>query len=64
VVANGYLTQVDDRFPLVRSPAQFDELRPELRRAPGHGEHTEEVLLELGRSWENIAELKAAEAIL
>jgi crotonobetainyl-CoA:carnitine CoA-transferase CaiB-like acyl-CoA transferase len=64
VVANDFVTTVDGRYPLVRSPAQFDGQRPELRRAPGHGEHTEEVLLELGRSWEDIAELKASDAIL
>jgi crotonobetainyl-CoA:carnitine CoA-transferase CaiB-like acyl-CoA transferase len=63
VVANGLVTKVDGRYPLVRSPAQFDELRPELERAPQHGEHTEEVLLELGRSWDDIAALKASEAI-
>jgi predicted TIM-barrel fold metal-dependent hydrolase len=40
-----------------------DELRPDLKRAPGHGEHTEEVLLELGRTWTDRADLKAAEAI-
>jgi crotonobetainyl-CoA:carnitine CoA-transferase CaiB-like acyl-CoA transferase len=64
VVANGMVTQVDDEFPLVRTPAQFDETRPALRRAPGHGEHTEEVLLELGRTWDDITALKASEAIL
>jgi crotonobetainyl-CoA:carnitine CoA-transferase CaiB-like acyl-CoA transferase len=63
VVANGFVTTVDGRYPSVRSPAQFDELRPELQRAPQHGEHTEEVLLELGRSWDDIAALKAAAAI-
>jgi crotonobetainyl-CoA:carnitine CoA-transferase CaiB-like acyl-CoA transferase len=63
VVANGFVTTVDGRYPQVRSPAQFDELRPELQRAPQHGEHTEEVLLELGRSWDDIAALKAADAI-
>jgi crotonobetainyl-CoA:carnitine CoA-transferase CaiB-like acyl-CoA transferase len=63
VEANGLVATVDGRYPIVRSPAQFDGLRPELHRAPQHGEHTEEVLLELGRSWDDIAELKAAEAI-
>ena len=63
VVANGLVATVDGRYRSVRSPAQFDELRPDLRRAPQHGEHTEEVLLELGRSWDDIAALKAAEAI-
>jgi crotonobetainyl-CoA:carnitine CoA-transferase CaiB-like acyl-CoA transferase len=48
---------------VVRSPAQFDELRPDLRRAPQHGEHTEEVLLELGRSWDDIVALKDAGAV-
>ncbi len=64
VVANGMVARVDGEFPLVRTPAQFDETRPELGRAPGHGEHTEQVLLELGRTWDEIAALKAAEAIL
>jgi crotonobetainyl-CoA:carnitine CoA-transferase CaiB-like acyl-CoA transferase len=63
VVANGFVASVEGRYPLVRSPAQFDGLRPDLERAPQHGEHTEEVLLELGRSWDDIAALKAAEAI-
>jgi crotonobetainyl-CoA:carnitine CoA-transferase CaiB-like acyl-CoA transferase len=63
VVANGLIASVDGRCPLVRSPAQFDELRPDLERAPQHGEHTEELLLELGRSWDDIAALKAGDAI-
>lgn len=32
-------------------------------RAPEHGEHTEEVLLELGYSWEEIAKLRESEAV-
>jgi crotonobetainyl-CoA:carnitine CoA-transferase CaiB-like acyl-CoA transferase len=64
VVAGGLVAHVDDRFPLVRTPAQFDGVRPELRPAPDHGQHTEEVLLELGRSWEEILELKARDAVL
>jgi crotonobetainyl-CoA:carnitine CoA-transferase CaiB-like acyl-CoA transferase len=66
VAANGFVAQVDGPdgpYPLVRSPARFDGTLPPLR-APGHGEHTEEVLLELGRTWEDIARLKTGEAVL
>jgi crotonobetainyl-CoA:carnitine CoA-transferase CaiB-like acyl-CoA transferase len=67
VTANGIVVDVDGRdrvFPLVASPAQFDDVPPELARAPDHGEHTEEVLVELGRSWDEIAQLKERGAVL
>jgi crotonobetainyl-CoA:carnitine CoA-transferase CaiB-like acyl-CoA transferase len=67
VVGNHFVTAVDGpagAYPLIASPAQFDEARPSLARAPEHGEHTEEILLELGRSWEDIAALKARDAVL
>jgi crotonobetainyl-CoA:carnitine CoA-transferase CaiB-like acyl-CoA transferase len=68
VVANGYLPTVaaDDGTPvaLVANPVQFDETPPELRRAPEHGQHTEEVLLELGLSWQDLAGHKESGAIL
>ena len=68
VTANGYLPQVDvgdgHSLDLVANPVQFDEAPPNLRRAPEHGEHTEEVLLELGVTWEEIAAYKESAAIL
>ncbi|NUU21821.1 MAG: CoA transferase, partial [Streptomycetaceae bacterium] len=67
VLANDYLGDVhleDGRaYRLPTVPVQFDERAPELRRAPEHGEHTEAVLMELGCTWERIAELKDAGAI-
>jgi crotonobetainyl-CoA:carnitine CoA-transferase CaiB-like acyl-CoA transferase len=67
VLANHFVTAVEGparTYPLVASPAQFDGTPPSLARAPEHGEHTEEILLELGRTWKGIAELKARDAIL
>jgi crotonobetainyl-CoA:carnitine CoA-transferase CaiB-like acyl-CoA transferase len=67
VHANGYVGEVslDDgttyRLPAV--PVQFDEQPPPLRRAPESGEHTEQVLLELGYEWEDIVSFKEAGAI-
>jgi len=61
VKANGYVAEVDyggGRHRLVVGPAQFDGGAPELKRAPGAGEHTDEILLELGRSWDDILQLK------
>ena len=66
-VANGYLRPVEGAsrsYPLVASPAQFDGGPTELRRAPDHGENTEEILLELGKDWDEIARLKARGAVL
>lgn len=67
---NGYLARVDDpsspgsQISVVGTPVRFSDtpavpgaLAPEL------GQHTEEVLLEVGYSWEEIAELLAVGAI-
>jgi crotonobetainyl-CoA:carnitine CoA-transferase CaiB-like acyl-CoA transferase len=67
VVANAMVVEVDGSdgtYPLVASPAQFDGVAPSLTRAPEHGEHTEEILLDLGRSWDEILELKRRGAVL
>jgi crotonobetainyl-CoA:carnitine CoA-transferase CaiB-like acyl-CoA transferase len=68
VVANGYIAAVDigggESLPLVTSPVQFNGQPGQPTRAPEHGEHTEEVLLEMGLSWTEIGELKDVGAIL
>jgi crotonobetainyl-CoA:carnitine CoA-transferase CaiB-like acyl-CoA transferase len=68
VLANGYLREVttDDgtKFRMVASPLQFDEEPPDLVRAPDHGEHTDEVLQELGLDMDAIMDLKISGAIL
>jgi crotonobetainyl-CoA:carnitine CoA-transferase CaiB-like acyl-CoA transferase len=65
--ANGYLRDVDygegRHLTMVSAPVQFDEEAPDLRPAPEHAEHTEAILLELGRSWEEILALKEEGAI-
>ena len=67
-VANGYTTELTHsggtRFRLVPSPLQFDEQTAELTPAPEHGEHTDEVLLELGLDMDRILDLKVKGAIL
>ena len=49
---------------MVATPVQLSKTPVELRSgAPELGQHTEEVLLELGYSWEEIEALRAAGAI-
>jgi crotonobetainyl-CoA:carnitine CoA-transferase CaiB-like acyl-CoA transferase len=61
-LANGFLTRVEggsgDAYELVSNPCQFDGLVPELTPAPECGAHTEEVLLEIGLDWDEIAALR------
>lgn len=68
VVANGYLESIESdsgsQFVLPANPVQFDETPASVRRAPDHGEHTDEVLLELGLSYDEIIEHKISGAVL
>ena len=66
-IANGYLRTVTGEngtpasFPA--NPVQFDMTPPSVRAAPGHGEHTDEVLTEFGFSRDEIEALKKAGAV-
>ena len=51
-------------YDLVANPVQFDEQADALVPAPEHGQHTEEILLELGVEWDEIAPRKESGAIL
>lgn len=68
VEANGMIAHAElgggDVLPMVMSPVRFDGHAPAAVRAPEHGEHTEQALVELGMSWDDIAELKESGAIL
>lgn len=67
VEANGLLSRVEagdgSSFQLVANPVQFDETPGTAPRAPEAGEHTEEILLELGFDWEQIGRLRGEGAL-
>ncbi|MDO8491354.1 MAG: CoA transferase [Dehalococcoidia bacterium] len=63
-IENGFFAELDHpvvgRVKLVASPVKFGRTAASVRSpAPEVGQHTEEVLLELGYSWENIATLRS-----
>jgi crotonobetainyl-CoA:carnitine CoA-transferase CaiB-like acyl-CoA transferase len=69
VAANGYIRPVTTRdgehtYSLVANPVQFDETPPELLRAPDHGQHTDEILQEMGLNYDEIIELKVQSVVL
>jgi len=67
VKANGLLPEVTTaegvRLALAASPVQFDGEPACPTAAPTHGQHTEEILLELGLTWEDVAKLKETGAV-
>jgi crotonobetainyl-CoA:carnitine CoA-transferase CaiB-like acyl-CoA transferase len=68
VEANGYLpeltSQTGARFRLPAPPMQFGGEAPAPRApAPELGQHTEEILLELGHDWDAIGKLRACGAL-
>ena len=52
------------RAQLVANPVQFDEQPFAISGAPECGQNTEEVLLELGLSWDDLVRLKSEKAIV
>lgn len=64
--ANGWIVELEgEDHPVyaVAGPARSDSDDGRLQRAPRVGEHTEEILLELGLTWNEIAGLKQRGAI-
>ncbi len=69
VKENNYVIEVDHatwgRIPMVGIPVDFSRTPGQVRGgAPELGQHTEEVLLELGYTWEDIGKLKDERVIL
>jgi crotonobetainyl-CoA:carnitine CoA-transferase CaiB-like acyl-CoA transferase len=67
VIANQYITDIvaktGQTVPVVPAPIRFNGQLGRLDPCPEAGEHTEEVLLELGRDWDEIIGLKDAGVI-
>jgi crotonobetainyl-CoA:carnitine CoA-transferase CaiB-like acyl-CoA transferase len=62
VVANGYVVPITDadgkQRQLVANPVQFDETVPTLTRGPQFAEHTDDILRQLGKTEDEIIQLK------
>jgi crotonobetainyl-CoA:carnitine CoA-transferase CaiB-like acyl-CoA transferase len=69
VLANDYITEYEHfggrKVKSPASPIQLSETPAGVPHgAPEHGQHNEEILLELGFSWDDIERLKEKRAIL
>ncbi|HWE55735.1 MAG TPA: CoA transferase [Acidimicrobiales bacterium] len=71
VLANGYIRPLAGADPmvgapshLVAAPVQFDEQATDLVAAPELGQHTEDILLDLGYDWDQIGSLKDDKIII
>ena len=66
-IANGYIAEVEhpggQTLRVVRTPVQFNGVPAPVGIAPEAGQDTEQILLELGHSWEDIGALKDAGVI-
>jgi crotonobetainyl-CoA:carnitine CoA-transferase CaiB-like acyl-CoA transferase len=67
-LANDYIIPVEHpvwgKIKMLGFPWTFQETPASVKReAPELGQHTEEILLEMGYSWDDITELKSAEVI-
>jgi crotonobetainyl-CoA:carnitine CoA-transferase CaiB-like acyl-CoA transferase len=64
VVANEYVkyipTNTGQEIPVVPAPIRFDRKLGRLDPCPEAGEHTEEILLEIGEDWDQIIKHKEA----
>ena len=69
VLGNSYVETIEDPsgvvFPYVTSPMKFQRSQSvPVPPAPDLGQHTEEVLLDAGYTWDEIAILKSDGAII
>ncbi len=66
-LANGYIAELEaadqSTFRLVSNPVQFGEKPNQPSRAPEAGQHTEEILQEIGLDWHEISRLKSLGAV-